>query len=344
MKDEEKNIEQLLMELKELRDFIKILEQEKIEFTDSLPEIVFETDDKGNIIFVNRQFEIELGYKKQDIGRGFNIGHLVILEDIQRAFEHFMMTVMEKETRPFEGTALRKDESTFSIAVYPKIFKRENKVAGMRGFVINTTEQKKAQKALYESEERLSLAVKAASLGIWDWDILKKISIRNNKMFEIYGIQKENPIRYKIWAKTVIQEDLAEAKAAIHRIITNKGDGFIEFRIIKPDGNVRHIQAGLSAITNESGDVYRLVGINMDITERKKYEEERENLISQLQETLLRVKQLSGLLPICCKCKKIRNGDGSWSQIEAYIHEHSEARFSHGLCEECLQELYPDFS
>ena len=189
-----------------------------------------------------------------------------------------------------------------------------------------------------------SLAVKAASIGIWDWDIRKKESIWNDQMFKTYGIPEKNPIRYKTWAKTVIQGDLAEAKAAIHRIITNKGDGFIEFRIIKPDGNVRHIQAGLSAITNESGDVYRLVGINMDITERKKYEEERENLISQLQETLLRVKQLSGLLPICCKCKKIRNGDGSWSQIEAYIHEHSEARFSHGLCEECLQELYPDFS
>jgi hypothetical protein len=72
-------------------------------------------------------------------------------------------------------------------------------------------------------------------------------------------------------------------------------------------------------------------------------EKEREKIISDLQDALRKVKALSGLLPICASCKKIRDDKGYWNQIESYIREHSEADFSHGLCPECLQRLYPEF-
>jgi two-component system, response regulator PdtaR len=71
---------------------------------------------------------------------------------------------------------------------------------------------------------------------------------------------------------------------------------------------------------------------------------EREKLIAQLEEALLQVKRLSGLLPICASCKKIRDNRGSWRQIEEYITTHSEAGFSHGICPQCAQVLYPEFS
>ncbi|GAB4347452.1 MAG: hypothetical protein Kow0089_24920 [Desulfobulbaceae bacterium] len=61
-----------------------------------------------------------------------------------------------------------------------------------------------------------------------------------------------------------------------------------------------------------------------------------------LQEALAEVRTLSGFLPICASCKKIRDDRGYWNQIEAYIREHSDAEFSHGLCPECAQKLYPD--
>ncbi len=80
----------------------------------------------------------------------------------------------------------------------------------------------------------------------------------------------------------------------------------------------------------------------LDIAERKKAEEERERLIGELQEALARVKTLSGLLPICASCKKIRNDQGYWQQIEAYIRDHSEAEFSHSVCPECAKRLYPE--
>lgn len=54
-------------------------------------------------------------------------------------------------------------------------------------------------------------------------------------------------------------------------------------------------------------------------------------------------KTLSGMLPICASCKKIRDDKGYWNQIEAYITEHSEAKFSHGICPECMKKLYPGF-
>ena len=78
-----------------------------------------------------------------------------------------------------------------------------------------------------------------------------------------------------------------------------------------------------------------------DITERKQAEEERKKLILQLQDALEKVKQLSGLLPICSFCKKIRDDDGYWNKIETYIETHSEAEFSHSMCQECAKKHYP---
>jgi PAS domain-containing protein len=80
-----------------------------------------------------------------------------------------------------------------------------------------------------------------------------------------------------------------------------------------------------------------------EVEERKRAEREREKVIVQLQQALAQVKKLSGLLPICASCKKIRDDKGYWQQIEAYIRDHSEAEFSHGLCPECAKKLYPDF-
>ena len=80
-----------------------------------------------------------------------------------------------------------------------------------------------------------------------------------------------------------------------------------------------------------------------DITARKQLEGEREGLIRNLQDALDRVRTLRGLLPICASCKKIRDDHGYWHQVEVYIHEHSGADFSHGLCPECSKKLYPEF-
>lgn len=76
--------------------------------------------------------------------------------------------------------------------------------------------------------------------------------------------------------------------------------------------------------------------------ERKRAADERERLVFELQEALDRVKQLSGMLPICASCKKIRDDKGYWKQIETYIRDHSEADFSHSICPECAKGLYTE--
>lgn len=69
---------------------------------------------------------------------------------------------------------------------------------------------------------------------------------------------------------------------------------------------------------------------------------ERQRLINELEKALSEVKTLSGLLPICSSCKRIRDDKGYWKQLESYIHEHSEAQLSHSICPDCVKKLYPD--
>lgn len=75
---------------------------------------------------------------------------------------------------------------------------------------------------------------------------------------------------------------------------------------------------------------------------KAKIDRERAELTLELQKALEKVKLLSGLLPICCHCKRVRDDKGYWNQIEAYIRDHSEVEFSHGLCDDCFEKYYQD--
>lgn len=108
-------------------------------------------------------------------------------------------------------------------------------------------------------------------------------------------------------------------------------------------GNERVIEIHAHPIFESDGSINKIIEYTLDITDRRKTEEEKEKLISQLQDALDKVKTLSGFLPICASCKKIRDDKGYWSQIEEYIRDHSEAEFSHGICPDCAKKLYPDF-
>ncbi|MDA8140487.1 MAG: hypothetical protein M0036_17725, partial [Desulfobacteraceae bacterium] len=85
-----------------------------------------------------------------------------------------------------------------------------------------------------------------------------------------------------------------------------------------------------------------LVGDFMDIAEE--FEKVNRRLEAAVKERTKEVKALSGLLPICASCKKIRDDKGYWSQIETYLKAHSDATFSHGICPECQDKLYPELA
>ncbi|MEW5909327.1 MAG: PAS domain S-box protein [Thermodesulfobacteriota bacterium] len=137
-----------------------------------------------------------------------------------------------------------------------------------------------------------------------------------------------------LWAR---EEDRAAVITELSNHKTLHGAEF-QFRTKSGKTMIGIFSADIITINNEP---WIVSSIN-DITERKQMETERERLLNELQETLAKVKTLSGLLPICASCKKIRDDKGYWTQIESYIRRHSDADFSHSICPDCMKKLYPD--
>lgn len=111
----------------------------------------------------------------------------------------------------------------------------------------------------------------------------------------------------------------------------------------RKDGSTIHISLTISPILDHENKVTSTSTIARDITDLKKAEAEREKLVCELQIALSRVKTLSGLLPICAGCKKIRDDKGYWQQVDIYIKRNSNAEFTHGLCPDCMHAYYPDY-
>ncbi len=114
-----------------------------------------------------------------------------------------------------------------------------------------------------------------------------------------------------------------------------------EFIVENKDGISFFVEVSASTVTSASGKRIGRMASFIDITKRKMLEV---GLHKQLEDALEQIKVLRGVLPICASCKRIRDRKGYWNQLEAYIKEHSEAEFSHGICPDCAKKLYPDFA
>lgn len=140
-----------------------------------------------------------------------------------------------------------------------------------------------------------------------------------------------------LFYRLIHPDDLSHVAENMNRRKFEAGLSEIEFRIICRDGSERWIALAFQPVYDEKKFIGTR-GSNRDITERKLAEVEREKLISDLRNALSKVRMLSGLIPICAHCKKIRDDKGYWNQIESYIKDHSEASFTHGICPECLNK------
>lgn len=116
-------------------------------------------------------------------------------------------------------------------------------------------------------------------------------------------------------------------------------EDLLQTTVKRKDGREIQVEAQWRIVWGETGHLLGFQGVSRDITERKRMEVERERLIQSLTQALADVKQLSGMLPICSSCKKVRDDHGYWSQIETYLSEHTEATFTHGVCPDCAQKL-----
>ncbi len=111
-----------------------------------------------------------------------------------------------------------------------------------------------------------------------------------------------------------------------------------EIEMFHADGSRRWLEVTEVPVLNSAGRVSSVDAIVHDITRRKIAEIGREKLIKKLRNALAEIKTLRGIIPICSHCKQIRDDEGSWSQLEDYIHNHSEAEFSHGMCPVCFKK------
>ncbi len=112
--------------------------------------------------------------------------------------------------------------------------------------------------------------------------------------------------------------------------------------LVRKNGSIVWSENVVSFIRDRADRVVGIYGVSRNVTEHKLAEQEKERLIAELKTALAEVKTLSGLLPICSNCKKIRDDKGYWNQLEGYISDHSEALFSHSICPDCAEKLYKD--
>lgn len=141
---------------------------------------------------------------------------------------------------------------------------------------------------LQMSENRLQLATRAAHLGIWEWDIENNDLIWDDQMYELYGMNtKETRNEYLSWSDQLVEEDKKMALEEIQAALRGDKEFDTEFRIRKPDGKITRLKAHSLTIRNAQGKAIKMVGVNYDITERKKAEEELLNYRNHLEELVV---------------------------------------------------------
>jgi PAS domain S-box-containing protein len=159
----------------------------------------------------------------------------------------------------------------------------------------------------------------------------------------LYGYEA-NEIVGQPTLKIVPPELQQEDSALLQKLLRAEAAEPLETVRMRKDGTHVNVCMTVSTIRDAEGRVIGASSIGYDITERKKIEDERLHLISHLNETLSKVKTLSGLLPICASCKKIRDDQGYWQKLEVFVRDHSQAEFSHSICPDCMKLLYPEFA
>jgi PAS domain S-box-containing protein len=206
------------------------------------------------------------------------------------------------------------------------------------------TQRKQIQKLLQESEERFRRVAESTELWVWETDARGYYTYSNSAVMKILGYEPQELIGkvsyYDLFAPDTKEEILTSAQETYSR-----GEPFRDFinPCLHKNGRVVYLQTNGFSIRDDEGNLIGYRGTDRDITLERALQEEREAVIAELQQALENIKTLKGLIPICASCKKVRNDQGYWQQVEEYVSQHTEADFSHGLCDECARKLYPDY-
>jgi PAS domain S-box-containing protein len=226
----------------------------------------------GAFVWDDATFEIT-GIPKTDTVTYEQFKRVVHPDDLAIADRVLRKIFLQKTQESTEARAVRPDgEIRYVYASGGPVLDRQGNVRRVVGILVDITERKRAEEELRILSTRLSLATRSASTGVWDFDVETSRAIWDDTLFEMFALPKVDFVPREDWIRRVHPEDRWKLDAFRDRLIGNKSQDQVEFRIVRPDGSVRHLSSAGGAVADEPGSIVRLVGITRDITERKELE------------------------------------------------------------------------
>jgi len=225
----------------------------------------------GYIIDVNEAACTLSGYTREELLQL----HISDIDDHDKSADVMrrMKQIITDGSGLFETKHRRKDGSTLDVEVSVTYIPLES--AQLVCFCRDISERKRTEEALKSSQNRLKLATMSAQLGIWDWDIVNNKMVWDDEMFRLYGVkEKQSDCGIEIWKTGLHPDDKEYAWNECQAALRGDKKYDIEFRVRHPDGTIRCIKAQGIVLRNEKGDPIRMLGVNHDITESKRLEDE----------------------------------------------------------------------
>ncbi len=234
----------------------------------------------GNIIDVNHSAAKYYGWSREQF-REINITN--ISTDTPKDALKRVDGWRNAETRTFTVTHRKADGSICDIEVFgQKIRVQERWLAYL--ILHDITERKQFQQALVESSERMNMILKATNAGIWDTDATTFESTWSNEIWGLYGLASGSCTpSFEKWINTIVPEDQAMVKQAVAEAVNNATEYNCSWRVSSSDGTIHWLMSKGNPIRDAGGNVVKYVGITLDITERKREEEERKHLEARIR-------------------------------------------------------------
>ncbi len=166
-----------------------------------------------------------------------------------------------------------------------EVEKVNNKAVRLYGTFQDIDEKKRAELKYNEVTDRLAIATKAASIGIWDYNVVDNFLVWDDNMYKLYGLNKKNFSGVvEAWEASVHPDDIGPSQELLQRALNGETEFDAEFRVVWPSGEIRHIKAIAFIQRDNNGKALKMIGTNWDITKNKKAEKKLKNLLEVTSE------------------------------------------------------------